>query len=173
MKEDARTRYTKFAITQAFYHLLKTKPIEKVSVKEICEIAEINRATFYRYYDNQYNLLEVIGLEMLNEIKTEIKKVSESPKEIIRKMLELLYHHKSEWLILVGKNADPRIVSKIYEFFEGLFKDKYSTDKQKLNFRFIVGGYSAVVEYWIKNGMKESPENIATLLVECSGKLNS
>lgn len=168
MSSDARTRYTKQAITKSFYQLLEDKPIEKITVKEICENAEINRATFYRYYDNQYNLMEIIEQEMLNEIKAEIQKAAGSTAAIIRKMLELLYQHKDEWLILMGNNADPRIVHKIYDFFFRLFESRYCTDKQKLHFRFIVGGYSAVVEYWIKSGMEESPDIIASQLIECS-----
>lgn len=47
---DARVRYTKLVIKDAFISLLKEKPLNKVTVKEICALAGINRATFYRYY---------------------------------------------------------------------------------------------------------------------------
>ena len=50
---DARTRYTKMVIRNAFLQLLRKYSIEKISVTEICRLAEINRATFYRYYENQ------------------------------------------------------------------------------------------------------------------------
>lgn len=49
--------------------LLKKFPIKKVTVTQICKIAEINRATFYRYYENQYELLSILENEMFDEIK--------------------------------------------------------------------------------------------------------
>ena len=50
MKTDARVRYTVHMIQNIFLELLKEKPIAKITVKEICERAEINRSTFYKHY---------------------------------------------------------------------------------------------------------------------------
>ena len=46
MENDARNRYTRMRIREAFWEKIKKKPIEKITVKEICEKAEINRTTF-------------------------------------------------------------------------------------------------------------------------------
>lgn len=58
MKSDARVRYTKMVIKNSFVKLLAKKPLTRVIVKEICELSEINRATFYKYYCDPYDLLE-------------------------------------------------------------------------------------------------------------------
>ena len=50
-KMDSRIRYTKFRIKVAFFELLKNCPVDKMTVKGICDIAMVNRATFYKYYD--------------------------------------------------------------------------------------------------------------------------
>lgn len=50
MKTDARVRYTVHMIQNVFLELLKEKPVAKITVKEICEHAEINRSTFYKHY---------------------------------------------------------------------------------------------------------------------------
>ena len=55
---DRRTKYTKNIIKETFIDLLSEKDISKVSVSEICKIADINRATFYRYY---FKSAEFIG----------------------------------------------------------------------------------------------------------------
>ena len=65
MGQDARVRYTKMIIQVNFIALLKQKPLNKITVKEICEMAEINRATFYRYYLDVYNLMEQLEDEIL------------------------------------------------------------------------------------------------------------
>ena len=57
---DARTRRTIRKLENAFIDILETKNIDDVSVSEICSNAHVNRTTFYRYYRNQYALLEMI-----------------------------------------------------------------------------------------------------------------
>ena len=46
---DIRVKKTKRAIQKAFVALLREKPIEKITVKEIAERAEINKTTFYSH----------------------------------------------------------------------------------------------------------------------------
>lgn len=59
-KNDARVRYTKLVLKNALLKLMQTKPINKITVKEVCELAGLNRATFYAHYGNCFDLLESI-----------------------------------------------------------------------------------------------------------------
>ncbi len=60
---DRRTKYTRKAIRDALMELLKTKPYSKISVTEICRLAEINRGTFYiHYYDADDVLDDILSL---------------------------------------------------------------------------------------------------------------
>ena len=45
---------------------MKIKSIHLISIKEICEEADVNRSTFYRHYDTQYELYD----EIVNEIES-------------------------------------------------------------------------------------------------------
>ena len=47
---DARVRYTQKVLKDSLLQLLEKKPINKITVKEVCELAELNRATFYAHY---------------------------------------------------------------------------------------------------------------------------
>ena len=66
---DRRTKFTQKVIKDTFLDLLETKDIKKITVSEICEKADINRATFYRYYLDVYDLLDKIQEEFVNELK--------------------------------------------------------------------------------------------------------
>ena len=57
---DIRVKKTKRAIQKAFVALLREKPIEKITVKEIAERAEINKTTFYSHYET----LDALTAEM-------------------------------------------------------------------------------------------------------------
>ena len=59
-KQDARVRYTKMMIRNSLLELLRTKPIAKITVTEICEMAGINRATFYAHYSGPSDLLHAL-----------------------------------------------------------------------------------------------------------------
>ena len=173
MKNDARIRYTKMVIKDSFFQLLKQKPVEKITVKEICEMAQINRATFYRYYENQYDLLSVIENDMFQNIQDTIKEQTADLNSLIKEILNSLYKNKDEWILLMGNHADPRIVSKIYSFCYSHFERRYQTEEQKMRYRFIVYGFSGLVDYWIKNCMQESPDKMADYMISYSHNLNS
>lgn len=173
MKNDARIRYTKMVIKDSFVQLLKKKPVEKITVKEICKMAQINRATFYRYYENQYDLLSVIENDMFQNIQETIKEQTADLNSLIKEILNSLYKNKDEWILLMGNHADPRIVSKIYIFCYSHFERRYQTEEQKMRYRFTVYGFSGLIDYWIKNGMQEPPDKMADYMISYSHNLNS
>ena len=65
MKTDARVKYTKMVLKKALLELMQHKPVNKITVKEICERAELNRATFYAHYSDCFDLLESIEEELI------------------------------------------------------------------------------------------------------------
>ena len=56
-KRDARVRYTQKVLKDSLLQLLEKKLINKITVKEVCELAERNRATFYAHYTDCFALL--------------------------------------------------------------------------------------------------------------------
>lgn len=72
--------------------LLKTREIEKITVADICRLAEINRSTFYRHYETPYELLACLEDEMFEQLRsaaqecgTDIDRLTET---ILRKFRE-------------------------------------------------------------------------------------
>ena len=64
---DLRTKRTRAAIKRAFMTLRAKKTLEKITVKELSELAEINKATFYLHYQDIYDLSDKIEDELLEE----------------------------------------------------------------------------------------------------------
>ena len=71
---DKRIEKTKKAIKDAFIELRKIKPLEKISIKELCEMAYINKSTFYSHYENIYALSDAIEYETVLSIVSSIPK---------------------------------------------------------------------------------------------------
>ena len=67
-KSDLRIRKTEQAIKNAFIELRAKKPLEKITVKELCELALINKSTFYSHYEDIYALSESMEQETVESI---------------------------------------------------------------------------------------------------------
>ena len=65
MKIDRRVRYTKMVLKNSFVQLLNEKSFDKITVKELCERADVNRGTFYVHYKDQQDLLHQIQKDFL------------------------------------------------------------------------------------------------------------
>lgn len=164
MKSDKRTRYTRKVIHGAFLQLLKTNTVEKITVTEICRLAEINRATFYRHYENQYDLLSCMENEMLEDIKKAAYECGNDIDKLTEIILCKFYEQKETWMLLLSDHADLGFQSKIYRFFEGHFMKSSISGEGKLKYRFLLYGYSGLIDHWAKNGMKEPPKEMAGYL---------
>lgn len=91
---DLRKKKTKRSIQNAFLELRAHKPLERISVKELVELAEISKATFYLYYHDIYDLSDCIGLEIIEGILKDISKpenIWENPSLFIKELVASFY----------------------------------------------------------------------------------
>ena len=102
----------------AFWSLYRDKPIEKITVKAICEKAGCNRSTFYEYYTDSYSVLEDIEEELLDYVRRKL--TEELPASLANRFPEIrldtenltplsnMYTEKGEYFsILTGEKGDP------------------------------------------------------------------
>ncbi|MGT2754332.1 TetR/AcrR family transcriptional regulator [Streptococcus ovis] len=69
MKQDLRFEKTEKALQEAFLNLLQTKELSKISVKELCELAQVSRNAFYQHYETKEHLYDNILNELLLSIE--------------------------------------------------------------------------------------------------------
>ena len=70
--ENQRIRLSKAMLKNALMRLLKEKPIEKISVYELCAAAQINRTTFYSHFSDCFDLLSSIEGDLLREFEASL-----------------------------------------------------------------------------------------------------
>ena len=68
-KQPKVTEQTRANLTQAFWSLYLERPIEKITVREITERAGYNRATFYLYFRDVYDLFEQLEEDILAKVR--------------------------------------------------------------------------------------------------------
>lgn len=65
---DLREKKTRRSIKNAFIKLRSNKPLERITIKELVELAEISKATFYLHYKDIYDLSDYLQKEVIQDI---------------------------------------------------------------------------------------------------------
>ena len=169
MASDARVRYTKMVITQSFIKLLGKKPINRITVKEICEAAELNRATFYKHYLDVYDLLDKMEAQFLAELSAVLhSRENTTVKDLLTFIMVNFKAEEETYKALCSPNGDPSFPAKIFEachditLSESVLDGKnLSTEQKEWAYRFAANGCNGILNQWITTGMKESISEVA------------
>ena len=94
VKTDARVRYTKKVLREALFKCLKEKAIKEITIKEICDLAEVNRATFYKHYRDCYDIVREIEEEQLDEFRVILKSKDKFGTGVTNEILDMLDQKK-------------------------------------------------------------------------------
>ena len=106
MKTDARVKYTKMVLKKALLELMQHKPVNKITVKEICERAELNRATFYAHYSDCFDLLESIEEDLLEAFQQSLKLVdSFDVTALIEAIYTMIEQQQEACRVLIFQNV--------------------------------------------------------------------
>lgn len=170
MKTDLRVRYTKSVIQEAFWKLLREKPLAKITVKEVCDLAQINRGTFYKHYLDCYDLMDKLQEEAVTNFERLLDAVEDSGiQNVIVSILEALRSDSGAYLLFKSQGqADSflhRLIACCYQCMEkritGLPGMEREDESRKFHYSFLISGCCGVIECWVHTGMREPPEEIA------------
>ncbi len=170
MKTDHRAMYTQKVITDCFFELLEKMPVNRISVKAICEMAEINRSTFYRHYLDVYDLLEKTEDYYLNGF-IRYSQETQTIEEALEVMLVQAGRTDSRFFLLMSPNGSGHFIQRIYEAAYARYQDGFARRysrlpeyKRRWVFLFLATGAIQIVQDWQKSGMKESVGEIVSLI---------
>lgn len=147
-------------IRQSFLSLLKEQAVDKVTVADICRLAEINRATFYRHYENQYGILHELERDLLGQVPA--PREGQSPGEVMAEAVQGLWEKAAEWKQLLAPNADPGLSAKLYRFLS----ERFPTGKDDTDHRFLLHGLSGLLTDWMTDGFRETAEQMTAQAVQ-------
>ncbi len=176
-KLDRRVKYTKMVIKDSFVKFLKQKPISKISVKEICDDADINRATFYAHYMDQYDLLQKIENEIIDDINQYLKGYDFKdsrliPVEMIEKILIYIEENAVLFDLLLNSNGDIKFQQEVIKivgkqhFIPLIGNESLNKENAEYIFHFLACGAVGVIQLWLKEGMKKPARETAELILK-------
>ncbi len=176
-KDDRRIKYTKMVLKQSLVKLLQEKPISKISIKEICEAADINRSTFYAHYTTQYDLLRQVVDETLQDINTYLdnfnfKTYEPESFQIMNRIFEYIVENAELCKVLLGENGDISLQKEIMMIVQrqGMkeWKGKKALDTDTVEYMYLFGVNASIgiVQKWLQDGLKQSAREMADLVLK-------
>ena len=170
---DNRVRYTKMVLQQALLKILQKKHIDKVTIKEICDAASVNRGTFYLHYSTPNDLLMEIEQQFVDEKMGFFNPYFHGgyKTSYLADMFSSILKNPELCRIIMGPNGNPKFLDRLKGMLrdnvvDGWCKDFPDYRREDLDyvFDFLFAGSMQLILSWIENGQPLSTELLANRL---------
>lgn len=181
-KIDRRIRKTKRALLQSLTELMSQKKFSSITVKELTDLADVNRSTFYLYYKDIFDMVEQIETEMFDEFNKIFEKLRTESNIYTKEMntynsLVSFFTYMFEYVkdnadmikILLGPDGDPSFIDKFkLAILQTDPPFAESIPKLKIHFLrpFIISGCVGVIQQWVMDDLNVSPKEMAVIITE-------
>ena len=174
-KEDRRVRRTKKLLTQALTELLQKKQINEITVKELTDLADMNRGTFYMYYKDIFDMLEKIEDELFQKLDViaqshEHGDPTQQVKPILLDLFRFIEENQEMFRVLLSPNGDMNFLHRLYEAIRErsleIWKDQMgSLGEKEFDYRysFVIFGCAGMIRAWVNRSCQETDMQMAEL----------
>lgn len=178
--ESRRVKMTKSLLMDSFLDCLAEKPLEKVTVTEICEKADVNRSTYYTYYEDPYD--QYLSLE--EDLGTDIAALlaatlfgevpgNEKLYKLFTSVLDYIVKKRREFHVLLSGNLDLSLLKEIiFSLWDAVFppEDGANIDdmEQRNRYLYCSSGCIALIFQWVVSHDMDSldSDTLARMLVD-------
>lgn len=161
-KVDTRIQFTKMKLREAVLELLKDKSIDKVTIKDICDRAGLNRGTFYLHYNSPAELLKDVENQFLEEnaklFHSFLKRAENQEPNIVEALFASIKANGDIVCILLGPNGDPNFVIEILDGMRDGVLDQwqlefpsYSREDLDFVFEYVLVGSTRLILNWLQD----------------------
>lgn len=175
-KMNRKRAYSQRVIQEAFLELSKTTLISKITVTDICRVADVNRTTFYSNYDDISALVESIVSELHQKLFTIMAQYDRMDnEEFYITLLNIIKDNSTLCLIMPQLSEREFKAMKIDFSFPIKARNRRTHEGRNGNFNiameYIMWGTGLVIVKWLRRGMNPSIEVLAKQLCEINGFL--
>ncbi len=163
---DLRTIRTRQAIKDAFLKLRKKKAIEKITIQEIADIAMINKSTFYRHFEDIYQLSDEVENEVID------KCLENAGSTDIRDVFQGFIDNIEVYNTVFSGSRKSEAINKLHEKYMAILLKAHpevndNLEKKVILSSVIFGNFKAVAYY-----EKEDRETVIRGIQKLSDMLN-
>lgn len=174
-KDDRRCRKTTRAIKSALLTIMKEKPVAKISISELTELADVNRKTFYNHYADIDAVLRDLENEFLERLfglidRNNIWNGLENPGPFFEKLFREIQSDQPLFQLLIESGEHVHLVfnfrTRLRDMWGEQLQGRSDIDPQLLIcfMDFIASGTVSILESWIGNIDAVSPERLSQLI---------
>lgn len=174
-----KTDYTKQQLQNSLIETIEEKSFERITVKDIVDRIHVNRSTFYRYYDDKYQLIEDIEDKLIDiNFGSQPDRISDIKQfdtiftdNAINSALKSIQDNFKEYHALLGDNGDryfeTKLVKKFIERYNSLVSG--TTDlRLELTRVAHISMVMGILKYWLKNSDRISLDEIDNVVKKLS-----
>lgn len=172
-QKDLRVRYTKSVLRESMLTKLKEKPVHRITVKELCEAAGINRGTFYSHYTDPIDLYHEMELTLIQELHSVLDAFSETDadyEEIITEIFRYVADNKEQYMLFFHGEFQSAGWCELITLLQNKYFHSWSAKYTRLSdtqtdylLHFTSNGTIGILNKWAESGMQESPEEMGKL----------
>ncbi|QVK18183.1 TetR/AcrR family transcriptional regulator [Mycoplasmatota bacterium] len=171
-KNDRRSRRTEKAIKLAFMNLMLENDIEKITIKQITDEADINRKTFYLHFYDIYDVLETIENEIIEKLyllmnQFDLKVIKTNPYIFLKAITDELNEEISFRKFLLSSTTSSKLLNKLKILFKNELIKIYQEDTKKrpdkLSYAltFITSGVIDTYQQWFNSDRTDDLEDLS------------
>jgi AcrR family transcriptional regulator len=173
-KMDQRVRLTRNLLKNALVQLMQKQHITKISVRALCEIADINRSTFYVHYTDQYDLLTKVEQEVLENLNKylssqDLNKDLPLSVQVLTKVLDYVKENMELFKALLSENCDvafQKDLMKLTQVLSSQHNLSLTAKIQEYTETFFLSGAISMLQIWLHRGANESPAQMAEFVLQ-------
>ena len=163
---EARNAYVIEHITDALLKLLGDKPLGDISISELCDLAGIGRASFYRNFESKEDILLRYIHKIFKEWTNEADKKENRP---LSELLGLLFMHFEKHRDFYSLLNERKLIYLLKDVVIGLCGPKPDNDKVEAYARaYVAYALYGWIEVWFQRGMRETADEIAGMFKDQS-----
>ncbi len=187
-KNESKYFNTAVKMDKALLSLLEKKDFEYITIKEICEVAGVNRSTFYLHYENTADLLKETTKYILDSFLTyfTVDRQSITIQYQECKLQDLVFitpEYLMPYLTFIKENQRvfitavkhlrtmdfENVYNKMFKFIFNPILERFSFPEKDREYvlKFYLTGITAIVMEWLKNDCNESIEDISRIIIQC------
>lgn len=171
-KTDRRVRRTKALLLQSLIELMSRKDVKDISVKELSDLADINRGTFYLHYNDVYDMLNQIEEELFQEFNGILERDLAADSNLpafygpLLDIFIFLDNHRNLSRVLIGPHGDLSFLNRLKDLVKERLRilmdaKEHSMEHFEYFYSFMVSGCIGVIECWLNQDTPVPPEDIA------------
>lgn len=168
---DRRVRKTKKLLLDGLTQLMQTKDVSEISVKELSDLVDINRGTFYLHYRDIFDMLNKTEDELFSRFNEIVEKdlLTENPQKcldatplpFLKDICNYLSENENTVRALLGPHGDLAFVNRlkdlVRERIDHVWKhSNFEYEYAEYYFSFLISGYMGLIEHWFDTGLKET-----------------